>query len=83
MVKQVAQALRSGSSFNHTKFYNQLSVKIGFPTATGFPFVFSYNIPTLMYFGGEAKLRTNPELVSNNEIRIPNILNATAEIQAL
>lgn len=63
--------------------YNQHSVKIGFPTAMGLPFVYSLQVPTLMAFGGEAHLKTHPELSSgsNDEIQPPQALNLTAEIK--
>lgn len=83
MVKRFASSLHNGQSFNYTKMYNQYVIKMGFPTAMGLPFVYSLQVPTLMAVGGEAQLKSHPDLASgsDDEIQPPKTLNLTAEIK--
>nr|CAD7414698.1 unnamed protein product [Timema poppensis] len=82
IVKAAASALHSGNSFNFTKFYNQEAVTLGFPTAMGLPFLFTFNTPTLLQIGGEARVRTHPDLAqgSGNSIPVPSVVNASADV---
>nr|CAD7427031.1 unnamed protein product [Timema monikensis] len=82
IVKAAASALQSGNSFNFTKFYNQEAVTVGFPTAMGLPFLFTFNTPTILQIGGEARIRTHPDLAqgSGNSIPIPGVVNASADV---
>lgn len=65
--------------------YNQFSAKIGFPTATGLPFVFSFNVPTLAYIGGAMQAKSHPDLSSgsSSEIKIPSAVNVSADIEIM
>ncbi|CAG2058700.1 unnamed protein product [Timema podura] len=82
IVKAAASAFQSGNSFNFTKFYNQEAVTVGFPTAMGLPFLFTFNTPTLLQIGGEARIRTYPDLAqgSGNSIPVPSVVNASADV---
>nr|CAD7257447.1 unnamed protein product [Timema shepardi] len=82
IVKAAASALHSGNSFNFTKFYNQEAVTVGFPNVMGLPFLFTFNTPTLLQIGGEARIRTHPDLAqgSANSIPVPSVVNASAEV---
>lgn len=83
MVKNAAASLRSGRSFNYTKIANKFTLTVAFPTAMGLPFYFSLQTPTLVYVGGEAQAKSHPDLASgnNNEIQIPQTVNATVDLQ--
>lgn len=37
----------------HTKFYNQYSMELGFPIATGLQFTYSLDVPTLFSVNGK------------------------------
>nr|CAD7460130.1 unnamed protein product [Timema tahoe] len=82
IVKAAASAFQSGNSFNFTKFYNQEAVTVGFPTTMGLPFLFTFNTPTLLQIGGEARIRTHPDLAqgSGNSIPVPSVVNASADV---
>lgn len=84
-VREAAKALRRGQEFNHTKFYNQEVITMAFPLATGFPFVYTYKTPTLVRYGGEVKVKTQPDLSEghNDNVRLPHSVNITADIRAL
>ena len=81
-VQHAANALRSGENFNYTKLYNRYSLTMGFPTAMGLPLVYTLKAPTLVSVGGEARVRTQPDISNGpkDAVRIPNTVNATADI---
>lgn len=83
VLKQAANALTSGESFNYTKFYNPLTVSIAFPTASGLPFTYNLKAPTLVQIGGEAKAHSKPDIArgSSNQIEIPETLNVSVDIR--
>lgn len=91
-VRQYAKQLRSGQTFNYTKLYNREAVTISFPLATGFPFVYSFKTPTLVQWGGEARMRTQPDMAEgphqggatqpeDDQLRIPKSANISAEME--
>ncbi|XP_014261592.1 vitellogenin-1-like [Cimex lectularius] len=83
IAKYVAQSVRQGQHFNFTKMYNQGGFKIGFPTAMGLPFVYTYDVPTLAYLGGEMRAQSHPDIASypKNEIPVPKTVNVTTDIE--
>ncbi|CAA9998147.1 unnamed protein product, partial [Nesidiocoris tenuis] len=83
LISQAASQLRSTQHFNATKLYNQYSAKIGFPTATGLPFVFSFSLPSYVYVGGAAQAKAHPDPASGSkdQIQIPTTINATVDVE--
>lgn len=83
--RRAAKALADGQQFNATKWFNQEQITIGFPLASGLPFLFTYKTPTLMRAGGEIRLRTYPDMAQGNDeqIRAPKSINASAEFDVL
>ncbi|KAF6216357.1 hypothetical protein GE061_000698 [Apolygus lucorum] len=82
LAKKAASKLREGQHFNYTKMYNQFSAKIGFPTATGLPFVFSFTVPTYAYVGGSIQAKSHPDISdSKDSIKIPKSINASADVE--
>ncbi|XP_017304823.1 vitellogenin-like, partial [Diaphorina citri] len=84
-LKAVAAQLQNGQNFNYTKLYNSFVINVGFPTAMGLPFQFSYKKTNLVSVGGEMKLKTHPSLVEGNDrqVAVPNTANVTVEAQLL
>lgn len=84
-VRHAAKELAKGQQFNATKWFNQEQITIGFPLASGLPFLFTYKTPTVMRAGGEIRLRTDPDWAQGNddEIRAPKSINGSAEIDVL
>uniref|UniRef100_T1IB40 Uncharacterized protein n=1 Tax=Rhodnius prolixus TaxID=13249 RepID=T1IB40_RHOPR len=70
-VKYVARQLRSGKHFNYNKVYNKHALQVGFPTATGLPFFYSFSTPTRVHFAGELKVVTHPELEGESGDYVP------------
>lgn len=83
--KKLVNQLRNGADIKYTKLYNQDDVTISFPLETGIPFTFTMRTPTLMQVNGQIRVRSNPEMVDNseNQIRMPESVNVTAEIDAV
>ncbi|KAE8736710.1 hypothetical protein FOCC_FOCC017835, partial [Frankliniella occidentalis] len=81
-LKHAANTLRSGENFNYTKLYNRYSLTMGFPTEMGLPLVYTLKAPTLVTVGGEARVRTQPDMSNGpkDAAQIPNTVNATADI---
>lgn len=75
--------VQNGQSFNSTKFYNDISLSLAFPTATGLPFSYTLKVPTLVQAGGEVQARVQGHNSNNNNnlFRIPEAVNVTAEIE--
>lgn len=84
-VRHAARALEKGQHFNATKWFNQEQITIAFPLASGLPFLFTYKTPTLMRAGGEIHVQTKPSLAqgSDDEIRVPKSIDASAEVDVL
>lgn len=91
-VRKYAQDLSSGHKFNYTKLYNREAVTISFPLATGFPFVYSFKTPALVQWGGEARMRSQPDMSEgpqhgaatsseDDQVRIPKSVNISAEME--
>ncbi|KAK9500939.1 hypothetical protein O3M35_002099 [Rhynocoris fuscipes] len=72
-IKYAAQQLQNGYQFNVSKLYNQYSIQLGFPTATGLPFFYTLTTPTRVYLGGEISAKTSPEVHSQggDKIQMP------------
>lgn len=66
VLRNVINELKSGKSFNITKYSNRLHTVIAYPMASGLPFFHSYSIPTVMYLGGKAQVTISPDAVNNN-----------------
>lgn len=77
-VRQIAQQLNAGKAFNITKFYNQRAFVMAFPMETGYPFIYSYQTPTLFRIGGEAHMRTSPDLATSEGYSNANKRNSNA-----
>uniref|UniRef100_A0A0K8SAK3 Vitellogenin-1 n=1 Tax=Lygus hesperus TaxID=30085 RepID=A0A0K8SAK3_LYGHE len=82
LAREAAIKLREGQHYNFTKMYNQYTAKIGFPTATGLPFVFSFSVPTYAYVGGSIQAKSHPDIASSKDaIQVPNAVNVTADVE--
>lgn len=49
---EIRKTLQSGVSMEKSKFFNQYSLEVGFPLAMGWPFVYSFEVPTLVSLSG-------------------------------
>ncbi|MCY5961946.1 DUF1943 domain-containing protein, partial [Salmonella enterica subsp. enterica serovar 1,4,[5],12:i:-] len=54
IAQEIGSYIQSGKSFNFTKFYNQYSYELAFPTAMGIPFTYSMDVPTVVSLSGSA-----------------------------
>lgn len=82
LIKYVSGELRHGHNFNYTKIYNKNAVTIGFPLETGYPFIYTMKTPTLVKFGGDIRLRTQPDLSQGNgeQVQMPQYVNGTGSV---
>lgn len=81
MLKGLAKTLENGINVNYQKLYNEYSLTIGLPTATGWPLVYTLNTPTLLSAKGKFKV----EVASltergDNVFVLPDFFNATTEM---
>lgn len=49
----------------------------------GIPFVYTLETPVFVSLNGQIRVKTEPETVSHNEIRIPETFNMTSEVEVL
>lgn len=60
-LRHASKKLEDGFQYNNTKFYNNEQVIVGFPLASGLPFLFTHQTPSLFRYGGEARLQKESE----------------------
>lgn len=81
LLKELTRELQNGKTFNYQKFFNEYSITIGLPTATGFPLVYTLNTPTLLSAKGKFKVQVMGEERKENDVFVlPDALNATTEM---
>lgn len=72
---------KEGLQFN--KLYSRKQIVLAFPLATGYPFMYSFNMPTLLQAMGNVQVKTTPSIVENpnwDVIRSLQSLNITAKV---
>lgn len=82
-IKTIQQILREGKRFHFTKFLNADRIVISFPTDVGLPFLYTYNNPTVLSFGGTARIRADPEILNGFRLRWPKIINSELDVHLL
>lgn len=81
-LRQLAQLLKNGKSFRYQKMYNQQSITIGLPTATGLPFVYTLNTPSLISVHGKVRVHAQPEEQNKQgPMRIPEAIEASTDLE--
>uniref|UniRef100_A0A0K8T2J6 Vitellogenin-1 n=3 Tax=Lygus hesperus TaxID=30085 RepID=A0A0K8T2J6_LYGHE len=83
-VRKVVNGGRNPKQFNMTKMFDQLKLKIAFPTALGLPFSYSFNVPTVVAFGGQVHGKVHPDPTRHEgQIPFPKTLNVSADLNML
>ncbi|KAF6215813.1 hypothetical protein GE061_000148 [Apolygus lucorum] len=83
-VKKVVNGGRTPKQFNMTKMFDQLKLKIAFPTAMGLPFSYSFNVPTVVAFRGQAHGKVHPDPTRHEgQIPFPKTLNVSADLNMM
>lgn len=69
-------------NFNFQRIYNEYTVTLAMPTATGFPFVYTLNIPTLVSFTGKVTVKTQEQAQQTDKVFvIPENYGIEAEVK--
>lgn len=86
-LREWAHLLQNGKTFNYQKMYNQHSITIALPTATGLPFVYSLNVPTLISANGKVRVHVQQQSQQQQQqqqqgpFAIPQAINVTSDVQ--
>ena len=78
MLKHVSESLREGRHFNVNRFTIKEKI-LSFPTETGFPFTYTFRMPSLLKVEGKAKLHIEPESSENKNF--PRKVDASSEMK--
>lgn len=75
-------AIRTPKPFNMTKMYDQLNLKIAFPTAMGLPFSYIFSVPSVVQIGGqvEGKVYPDPTRPTTGPLPLPRTVNLTVDV---
>lgn len=68
--------LKNGKTFNYSKVQRLNELSLFFPTEMGIPFLFSYDVPTLVRFEGKIKASSSPRISQNDQLHKPERINA-------
>ncbi|KAK6620187.1 hypothetical protein RUM44_006588 [Polyplax serrata] len=82
-LKEFTQELEKGKTINYQKLYNEYTITIGLPTATGLPLVYTLGTPTLLSAKGKIHLQTTPEQhQKSDEVYVmPDTIKSTIEME--
>lgn len=80
-LKKLTETLKNGRAINYQKLYNEYSVTIGLPTATGLPLVYTLNTPTLLGAKGmfSANVPTTKQ-TKDGVFVLPDYVNTTTQM---
>ncbi|KAL0267736.1 UNVERIFIED_CONTAM: hypothetical protein PYX00_009919 [Menopon gallinae] len=71
---QLPYTLGVGYAPVYQKLYNSHSIQIGFPTATGLPFVYTLENPRLLYGKGKIQLRTDNQKSTGSKSQLAEMV---------
>lgn len=83
MVKEIQEILRQGKDFQFTKFFNRDEIAISFPTEMSLPFLYTFDVPTVLSLRGKAAFSADPDISTGSILRIPNSIHSDGELQLL
>ncbi|KAH1029855.1 hypothetical protein HUJ05_003012 [Dendroctonus ponderosae] len=76
VIRQQEDALKKGKNFSYSKIKRLHELSLYFPTEMGIPFLFSYEVPTLVKFEGKIKGSSTPSISQSNQLQKPERINA-------
>lgn len=83
VVREAQEKLRNGKPFRYTRFVNRYELEISYPTEMALPFVYSFDIPTVLSLDGSTKLSSQPEVSNGTVLRIPDKVQAEGDLHFL
>lgn len=81
MVKEIQEILKQRKLFDFTKFFNADQIAVSFPTDMGLPFLYTYDIPTLLSLTGNVK--ADAEFSTGSKLKLPATISSEGEINFL
>lgn len=85
VLNDMLEQYKNGRSIHFTKLYKADTVTIAFPLVTGYPYVYSWDKPSLVLAHGEVKVQTNKPITDGETpaIYVPDTINVTTRIDVL
>nr|CAI5852706.1 unnamed protein product [Callosobruchus analis] len=80
VVRKLEEELKGGKKIDYVKFVNSRELALSFPTEMGFPFLFTYDTPTVMKIQGELKFESEPQLSKDGKLHEPNMVSLQSEM---
>lgn len=85
VIKEIEAMLRDdgSSAFKLTKYFNRDEIAISFPTEMALPFLYTFDVPTVLRFTGKASIRVHPEMSTGTQLVLPETVDSEGELQFL
>lgn len=83
MIKEIQEILREEKDFQFTKFFNRDEIAISFPTEMSLPFLYTFDVPTVLSLRGKTAFSANPDISTGTKLRVPNSIHTDGELQLL
>lgn len=80
LVKEIEEILRIGSSFKFMKFFNRDEVAISFPTEMALPFLYTFDVPTVLSLSGNIKVDVDPKLSTGKKLKVPESIHSEGDL---
>ncbi|CAH0562009.1 unnamed protein product [Brassicogethes aeneus] len=80
LIKALEQQYEEGKTFRTTKFSNRDEIAFSFPTEMGFPFLYTYDKPTLVSVRGVSQASSKPKIVNDKHIRLPESVTGKVDL---
>lgn len=83
LLKEAQEALRDGKPFRLTRFISRYDIEMSYPMEMGLPYVYSYNVPTVLSLDGNVKLKAQPEVSNGEKLRMPDTVQTEGDLKFL
>lgn len=83
VLREIEDLLRSGKEFEYTKFHNHKELAISFPSEMGLPFVFTFDVPTVIKISGHVQASAEPRLSNGDKLSKPNKVKVNTKLHAV
>nr|CAH7765550.1 unnamed protein product [Callosobruchus chinensis] len=80
VIRKWEEELKDGKKIDYVKFVNSRELALSFPTEMGFPFLYTYDTPTLIKFEGEFKFESQPQLSKDDKLHEPEMVSLHSEM---
>ncbi|CAG9759824.1 unnamed protein product [Ceutorhynchus assimilis] len=78
-LRELEQQLKNGKQVRYNKLKQLKQIALSLPTETGFPFLYTYDIPMLVQYEGKVKAQVSPQISSGKKLRKPEQISAQLE----